>query len=1534
MRYRRRARQRFRSPRIESLERRLCLSAEYGYALTTTGPSSSDGFLDVEVDVAGNRYLSSQESLIKLSPAGALLWGIPLTGIMGLDLDGAGNLHVLGELGATGVTVPGVGGDVLLTSSGLTDLYVLKFNPAGLAIWGRAFGEATADQVPRGLAVDAAGNVAVTGYFSGTWTLGSDTLVSPGLRDGFVTRLSPAGDVQWARRIGGTGDDDTWDIDLDAAGNAYVTGGHTDPFTLPGGITIPVVPGSSFFVAKLTAAGDFVWGQGYGSANVHALVVDPAGALIIAGSFSGTVDFDLGPGEYPLTGSFDPYLLKLDLDGQFVWARALDGNILVNDLVIGSSSQVHLVGSLFSGTLNVTPQRGGNFLTATSTDPFAITFDSAGSLVAARKWGGSQNDVATGAVADGMGNLLVAGYFRGIANLDPSPTGPGVIVTSNGSQDGYLMQLTPPRGVIGGRVWNDVLANGVEEGNETGAAGIVLELRTSADAIIGNADDGRVALVTTNATGGYRIENLPSGLYYVVARTPASRSFTTPNAGADDTRDSDILATGQTVLFALDANQDQLDVDTGLVGIEPGFGYAVRAGSAAGQTSGGRVVVDAEGNSYVTGFFSGTVDFDPGAGVVNLTSLAAFDVFVAKYSATGALVWARQFGSFNMDIGYGLAVNSAGEVYVAGTFPAPIDLDPGPLTQTINPLGSGDVFIVKLTRDGDHVWSKRIGGAAQDDIRALRLDAAENVVLGGTFGGTVDFDPATATAFPLTSAGAGDPYILKLSPQGTFQSAIRWGGANHEELRDLDVDAAGNFYVTGTFRDTTDLDPTAGVLELTSAGGIDVFVMKLNASGSLAWGVRHGNVADDMAGGVRVDDAGNVYTSGSFVNQVDFGGITLHAASQPDGYLTKHNNSGQLVWARQVAGTQPVQNFGLDVDAAGNVYVAGGFTSTAWFTDPTGQYLFGGSNSQNAFVAKVSPAGLLQAFYLVAGTSIVQAYTVAVDRVSGRIHTTGIATGSGVDFDPGPATYGIAAQGSHPEFFLAQYNQVVQPRMTLTGSSFTESSGQQFVGTLGVANGLPGETFTYSASLGASGFSLSNNLLYVNSDFDFLFNFETSPTTTVQVQAAGSLGTQLSQVFNLQILNLNEPPQLFNILTLAALPGELWQASSHFFDPDQGDSWTATVNYGDGAGPQPLTLSPTKQFDLAHTYASGGTYPVTISVTDALGLNVTRTYNVHVLPPITSSGPATGVQGEPLNFAASIGGANLVGNHSVTWNFGDGSSPIGYAITGAWPTQTHVYTTPGSYTVTVYLLLSDGRFTSATLPVTISGTEVRTEPGQPDHRTLVVGGTEEDDLLRVIPAGTTGVQVWNRGEFLGTFADIDQVIVHGYAGNDYMLGATVGNVEMRFFGGDGNDVLIGTGGDDVLMGDAGNDFIQGGDGRDLIVGGAGTDSLHGQEGSDLLLAAVLSLPNLQSGLSDIIAEWKSPRSLTERIDNLQGDLSGPRANGDTLLLAAQTAFDDFLAIDRLTGGPGEDWYLANLDGDQIRQEPGTDELTDLVVIEP
>ena len=254
--------------------------------------------------------------------------------------------------------------------------------------------------------------------------------------------------------------------------------------------------------------------------------------------------------------------------------------------------------------------------------------------MAARQWGASNVDVAVGVTADAAGNVYVAGYFMGSVDFDP---GPGTqLRTSVGTQDGFLLQLTPPRGVIGGRVWIDVTPNGVQDVNEVEVAGVVLELRSSFDAIIGNADDGRVAIITTNATGGYRFENLPSGNYHLVARTPVGRTLTTAHVGADDTVDSDILATGRSDLIVLQPDEELLRVDTGLVGVPPEFGYAVRAGSTGGNGGGVRMVVDAEGNSYVAGYFAGTVDFDPGVSVVSLTSLAPEDAFLAKYSATGA----------------------------------------------------------------------------------------------------------------------------------------------------------------------------------------------------------------------------------------------------------------------------------------------------------------------------------------------------------------------------------------------------------------------------------------------------------------------------------------------------------------------------------------------------------------------------------------------------------------------------------------------------------------------------------------------------------------------------------------------------------------------------------------------------------------------------------------------------------------------------------------------------------------------------------
>ena len=260
-------------------------------------------------------------------------------------------------------------------------------------------------------------------------------------------------------------------------------------------------------------------------------------------------------------------------------------------------------------------------------------------------------------------------------------------------------------------------------------------------------------------------------------------------------------------------------------------------------------------------------------------------------------------------------------------------------------------------------------------------------------------------------------------------------------------------------------------------------------------------------------------------------------------------------------GTLQESNYGVDLDAAGNVDVAGSFFNTTRFIDPTGEYLFGGSTSQNGYVAKVSPTGELQAFYLMVSTGPMQALPVAVDRVSGHIHTTGIAFGV-VDFDPGPGTFQIptSGSGSTGDFYLCSSSQWCR-RMTLSGTSLTENQGQQLVGTLAVTNGLPGETFTFSVGpVGASGFALNGNQVLANTNF---FDFESSSQATVQVQATGSLGTQLSQVFFIQVLNVNEAPLLAEVLSLQATSGVRGDGTGAFSDPDQGDSglprWTMAL---------------------------------------------------------------------------------------------------------------------------------------------------------------------------------------------------------------------------------------------------------------------------------------------------------------------------------------------------------------------------------------
>ena len=168
---------------------------------------------------------------------------------------------------------------------------------------------------------------------------------------------------------------------------------------------------------------------------------------------------------------------------------------------------------------------------------------------------------------------------------------------------------------------------------------------------------------------------------------------------------------------------------------------------------------------------------------------------------------------------------------------------------------------------GNFVWARQLGGTGN----GIAVDASGNVLTTGSFGGTADFDPGAGTN-NLTSAGSFDIFISKLDSAGNLSLAFAVGAAagGTDKGQAIATDAAGNVYTTGYFQGTIDFDPGPGVSLMTSAGGTDIFVVKLDSAGNFVWARQFGGTSDDQGNGIAVDASGNVLTTGYFKGTADF----------------------------------------------------------------------------------------------------------------------------------------------------------------------------------------------------------------------------------------------------------------------------------------------------------------------------------------------------------------------------------------------------------------------------------------------------------------------------------------------------------------------------------------------------------------------------------------------------------------------------------------------------------------------------------------
>ena len=428
------------------------------------------------------------------------------------------------------------------------------------------------------------------------------------------------------------------------------------------------------------------------------------------------------------------------------------------------------------------------------------------------------------------------------------------------------------------------------------------------------------------------------------------------------------------------------------------------------------MAVDDSSNVYTTGFFQGTVDFDPGPFNTYISSKGSFDVFIQKLDDEGNLCWAKSIGSFGLDRVRGIALGDSNHVYVVGYFEETVDFDPGSGVKLVASEGRTDVFILKLDGDGELLWVKTIGGTGREFAAGLTVTEANDVYVIGSFGGAVDFDPDPVNT-ALLSGGFLDPFTLKLDAGGNFGWVKELGGASTFPFA-LALDSTENVYTAGTFATTIDIDPGSGRTDLINRGGDDIYVQKLSPNGDFIWGKNYGGPGDDEVHAMVIDKDNRIYLTGFFEQVAVFGANAstslLTSAGGKDAFVQKLDDQGGFLWAKRIGGLEDDEGEGIAVDGLSNVYTTGHFRGTVNFDPNTGNVPHTSVGSGDIFVQRLDEMGNLVWAKTMGSTTNDQGIAIATDLLD-NIYNAGYYSGT-TDFDPGQTMENLTPIGSSDVF--------------------------------------------------------------------------------------------------------------------------------------------------------------------------------------------------------------------------------------------------------------------------------------------------------------------------------------------------------------------------------------------------------------------------------------------------------------------------------------------------------------------------------------
>jgi hypothetical protein len=370
------------------------------------------------------------------------------------------------------------------------------------------------------------------------------------------------------------------------------------------------------------------------------------------------------------------------------------------------------------------------------------------------------------------------------------------------------------------------------------------------------------------------------------------------------------------------------------------------------------VAVGREGAVIVAGSFGATAT----VGEVEIASRGETDAFLIAFTPAGEIRWLKTLGGPGGDSAEGVSVGTDGNLLVTGWFEGHVDFDPGEGSLVLESAGEQDVFVVSLDEEGTVRWARVFGGAGWDEGHGVVVSSDGEIAVVGSFSGTVDFDPGAGEA-RRTAAADVDAFVVCLNADGSFRSVATFGGSGADVASSVSVVPGGAWAVAGWFSETVEFQLVGDETSRSSAGFSDVFVLSVDAAGSVGWVWTAGGPLVDQAVAVASESDGALWVTGFFVDRMDVQTQTelveLRAVGRSDVFVARLQATGEPTWATGFGGEAADYGYAVAVSATGDALIAGRFAEAVDLDERRPDAELVSAGRSDAFVVGLGASGAL-----------------------------------------------------------------------------------------------------------------------------------------------------------------------------------------------------------------------------------------------------------------------------------------------------------------------------------------------------------------------------------------------------------------------------------------------------------------------------------------------------------------------------------------------------------------------------------------------